>query len=46
MNNDSPDQRPAGPTSPVTLIAAWMGVGIPMLWGVLMTVKKAALLFK
>jgi hypothetical protein len=28
------------------LFAAWLGVGLPMLWGVMMTVKKAALLFK
>jgi hypothetical protein len=33
-------------TSPVVLFAAWIGVGLPMLWGVMMTVKKAALLFK
>jgi hypothetical protein len=44
MNNDMPEQRPAGAT--VALIAAWIGVGVPMLWGVFITVKKAAVLFK
>ena len=42
----APDQRPAEGTRPVVLIAAWLGVGLPMLWGVLMTVKKASLLFR
>jgi hypothetical protein len=26
--------------------AAWIAVGIPLLWGVWMTLKKAALLFR
>ena len=46
MISPTPDQRPAEGTRPVALIAAWLGVGLPMLWGVLMTVKKAALLFR
>lgn len=46
MKPNLPDSQSARGTSPVVLIAAWLGVGIPMLWGVLMTVKKAALLFK
>jgi len=25
---------------------AWLAVGVPLLWGVWMTLKKAALLFK
>lgn len=37
---------PAPRSSPVIVLAAWIAVGIPMLWGVLMTVKKAALLFR
>lgn len=35
-----------GGSSMAIVVAAWIAVGIPMLWGVLMTVKKAALLFK
>ncbi len=26
--------------------AAWLAVGIPMLWGVWMTIRKASLLFR
>lgn len=33
-------------SSPLLLAAAWIAVGIPMLWGVMMTVKKAAQLFR
>jgi hypothetical protein len=28
------------------VILAWIAVGAPLLWGVFMTLKKAALLFK
>jgi len=28
------------------LAVSWIAVGIPMLWGVWMTLKKAALLFR
>jgi hypothetical protein len=35
-----------GSSSMAIVVAAWVAVGIPMLWGVMMTVKKAALLFK
>jgi hypothetical protein len=30
----------------MALILAWLAVGVPLLWGVFMTVKKAVLLFK
>jgi hypothetical protein len=33
-------------TNPVTLILAWVAVGIPLLIGVLQTVTKAAALFR
>ncbi len=46
MNPEPVDPSSVRRTSPVILILAWLGVGVPMLWGVLMTVKKAALLFK
>ena len=35
-----------GSTSLVVLALAWLAVGVPMLWGVWMTLKKAALLFR
>ena len=33
-------------SSPVLLAAAWIGVGVPMLWGMWMTLQKAAILFR
>jgi hypothetical protein len=38
----------AGPSagSWLAVAAAWIAVGVPLLWGVYMTVKKAALLFR
>jgi len=30
----------------LVLILAWLAVGVPLLWGVLTTMKKAALLFR
>ncbi len=44
MDQDSRGTRAS--SSVVVVIAAWIAVGLPMLWGVMMTVKKAALLFK
>ena len=35
-----------GGTSWIAVALAWIAVGIPMLWGVGMTLKKAALLFR
>ena len=30
----------------VTLVLAWLGVGLPLLWGVLQTLEKTLALFK
>ena len=55
MNRDgemgpTPSEPGAGPhghkTSAFLVILAWIAVGIPMLWGVWMTLRKAALLFR
>jgi hypothetical protein len=43
----SSQSRDAGaPRSLVALTLAWLAVGLPLAWGVLMTLQKAALLFK
>jgi MFS family permease len=34
------------PSSPVTVWAAWLAVGIPLAWGVWVTLNKAAVLFR
>ena len=41
-------QAPAAATSStvVTLVLAWAGVGLPLVWGVLQTLEKALALFK
>jgi hypothetical protein len=36
---------PATTSSPVIMLLAWLAVGIPLLWGVVMTLKKALALF-
>lgn len=46
----APGSGPAAPaegraSSPLILVLAWLGVGIPLLWGVWQTVQKAAVLF-
>jgi hypothetical protein len=46
MTSERPEAPASDGSSRLLLIAAWVGVGIPMLWGVLMTVKKASLLFR
>jgi hypothetical protein len=40
---ESPTNAP--PTSPATLALAWLAVGLPLLWGVLQTIKKTLALF-
>lgn len=40
------DERATGSSSWVVVALAWIAVGIPMLWGVWMTLKKAAVLFR
>lgn len=39
-------ERATGSTSWMAVAVAWLAVGIPMAWGVWMTVEKAALLFR
>jgi MFS family permease len=36
----------SGKSSPVTVLLAWLAVGIPMAWGVYITLDKAWVLFK
>jgi len=38
--------RATGSTSWFAVALAWIAVGVRMLWGVWMTLKKAALLFR
>lgn len=45
MPDHSPDARPTA-ASWVAVAIAWILVGIPLLWGVYMTIKKAAPLFR
>ena len=33
-------------TSKATLALAWLAVGIPLIWGVVMTLRKAMALFR
>jgi hypothetical protein len=33
-------------TNPAILFVAWLAVGVPLLWGVALTVTKAAALFR
>jgi hypothetical protein len=33
-------------TSPWVVALAWLAVGLPLLWGIWQTVKKAAVLFR
>jgi hypothetical protein len=37
---------PAGGGQVVTLVLAWLGVGLPLVWGVLQTLEKTLALFK
>lgn len=39
---NAPTERPS---SPLLVAVAWVAVGVPMLWGVWQTLRKAALLF-
>ena len=42
MNQDENHKK----TSPVTIIIAWIVVGIPLLWGVYQTLIKSVALFQ
>ena len=39
-------QTPSGGTRPIHLMLAWSFVGIPLLWGVLQTLRNALNLFR
>jgi len=45
MTDDATDNRPA-PASWFMVAIAWILVGIPMCWGIYMTIRKAAPLFR
>jgi hypothetical protein len=45
MAQSDPGERPA-PGQWAGVIIAWLLVGAPLLWGVYMTLQKAAALFK
>ena len=45
MNDMEKEWHPT-PGSWVLVAVAWILVGVPLLWGVYMTVKKAVVLFK
>jgi len=40
------DGAATGGGQAVTLVLAWLGVGLPLLWGVLQTLEKTLALFK
>ena len=43
----STDQAPrAAPSSLFPLVLAWLAVGLPLAWGVAMTISKALALFR
>jgi hypothetical protein len=44
MDRDSNPPAPA--VSSLTLALAWLAVGLPLLWGISLTVSKAATLFR
>jgi hypothetical protein len=46
MNAPVPSDDKPGTTSWLLVAAAWVAVGIPLLWGVFQTLKKAAQLFR
>jgi hypothetical protein len=45
MSEESNGVHPSA-ASWVAVVAAWMVVGVPLLWGILITFKKAALLLR
>lgn len=47
----STPNHPVGPgapaaTSTVLVVVSWLAVGLPLAWGVAMTIRKALLLFQ
>jgi|tagenome__1003787_1003787.scaffolds.fasta_scaffold11854803_2 hypothetical protein len=45
METETHAQAQSSKASVVTLAAAWLAVGLPLLWGVAQTIKKAMALF-
>ncbi|HEY7683155.1 MAG TPA: hypothetical protein VH879_10970 [Gemmatimonadales bacterium] len=45
MPDESLDDHPS-PASWVAVIIAWILVGVPLLWGISITFRKAAILFR
>ena len=45
MSQESGEPRPA-PSSWVLVAITWVLVGVPLLWGISITFRKAALLFR
>jgi hypothetical protein len=45
MSSDA-NPPPPRPTPIALVLAAWMFVGVPLVWGILQTMKKAAALFQ
>jgi len=44
MTNQNAEPRP-GAGNTVKLMLAWLAVGVPLLWGVVQTLRKAMALF-
>ena len=42
MTNTTPSTQS---TSPLILVLAWLAVGLPLIWGIVQTLKKALALF-
>lgn len=45
-NDHSTPNNPPSSSGPMLLAFAWLAVGVPLLWGVVETVKKALPLFR
>lgn len=45
MSQDLPAEHPS-PASWAAVLVAWVLVGVPLLWGIVITFQKAAPLFK
>ena len=44
--DETRNDAPAGGSGLAVLLLAWIAVGLPMLWGIYMTIRKASLLFR
>jgi len=43
---DEPQDIHPSPGSWIAVVIAWVVVGVPLLWGILITFQKAALMFR